>query len=217
MILVDSREPEIIAKALDCAQVVTLPHGDYQFWGYGGKCILIERKTVSDALSSLTQGRLQTQLREMLTLEDTISHLLIEGYWTCTGDFNVRWNSGVSGWKLSSFIGHLLTFQHEGVRLVYSPNLDATIYLLKSLYDYYQKPEHSSINTRPKPLFEDSDEYRRILLLTSFPGVGEKLARAALEQHSILDILVNPHILEDVKGFGTKRIKAIERILGLTE
>lgn len=215
--LADQRDPKTIAEALGIPQVL-LPYADYQWYAYNGARCLCERKTISDALNSLKEHRLQEQLRNMLALPNTISILLIEGYWTCTKDFFIKWGKHTSGWKLSSFVNHLLTFQHEGVKLVFSPSLNATIYLLEALYYYYQKAEHKALDARPKPLWASSNTRgKQIYLLSALPGIGPELAGRILEKHSPMDVLYNPHLLEEIEGIAGGKISEIEKVLGLIE
>ena len=218
-ILVDNREPEIIAKRLgELAKVVFLPYGDYWFYTADGSRVCIERKTIADLLNSLREGRLQQQLRRMLQ-EDAEVILLIEGYWTCNKDFKIKHGGGLTGWDLASLSNFLLTVQREGIRLVYSPNQGATAYLLVQLYRYYQKPKHKALTARPKPVFVFDDlKARQVYFLMGLPNVGETTARKVIERFPVLaEVFLNPHLLESVPGIGPKTVQRIVEILGLDE
>ena len=221
-IIVDAHEPKMIAKALGGHQV-SLPEADYLFYGKNNVRILVERKTVSDMLNSLREKRLQDQLRRMLIQPDTIPILLIEGNLYCNDSFKVkikRFVSGkvkwrVTGWELSSIIGQLLTFQEAGVRLVLSPDKKATVHILKHLESYYAKDNHSSLKSRPRPLFgADSLRGDQVFFLQGLPGIGEKRAELILKVFGCpWNAIWEPEKLSMVKGIGDKLIKKIVNML----
>jgi len=222
-IITDCHEPESIAKALDSCQV-SLPEGDYLFYGKGNIRILVERKTVSDVLNSLREKRLQDQLRRMLTQPDTISILLIEGNLYCTNSFKmklkqftkggkIKWRE--TGWELSSIVGYLLTFQEEGVKIVLSPSKNATVHILKHLEIYYNKDGHTSLSVRGRPLFgADSLHGEQVFFLQGLPGIGEKRAELILKVFgSPWNAIWQPEKLVMVQGIGKKIVAKVERML----
>jgi len=221
-IIVDSHEPESIAKALG-GHRIPLPEGDYLFYGKDNIRILVERKTVSDLLNSLREKRLHDQLRRMLSQPNTVPILLIEGNLYCDDNFKVKlkrfakgkikWRT--TGWELSSIIGHLLTFQEEGVRLVLSPSKKATAYILEHLEYYYNKDSHNSLSVRPRPIFgADSLHGEQVFFLQGLPGIGEKRAELILKVFgSPWNAIWQPQRLSMVKGIGKKIIARIERML----
>jgi len=222
MIITDVHEPESIAQALGSCQV-SLPEGDYLFYGKGNVRILVERKTVNDLLNSLREKRLQDQLRRMLTQPDTVPVLLIEGNLYCDDSFKIKLKQFVkgkikwrtTGWELSSIIGHLLTFQEEGVRIVLSPNKKATVHILEHLESYYNKENHVSLSVRQRPLFgADSLRGEQVFFLQGLPGIGEKRAELILKVFgSPWNAIWQPHRLSMVQGIGEKIIARIERML----
>lgn len=57
--------------------VLEMPVGDYGFVDIAGNCILVERKSASDLLSSITDGRLKSQITRIQVADAPF--LLIEG------------------------------------------------------------------------------------------------------------------------------------------
>ncbi len=216
-IIADVHEPSIIVKGLGCP-VVALPHGDYQFYGYGGVCVLIERKTISDLLNSLREKRVQRQLREMLNQKNTEAILLIEGDWRVDNNFKVKLGKRVTGWELASVTGFLQTIQDEGVKIVFSPNQDTTTYLIESLYKYYQKKGHKSLAVREKPIYDVDDlTSQRVFMLLGLPGIGEIRATRILDKYKPIEVLLEPDLLRNVDGIGQKTVDRIVEVLGLNE
>ena len=222
MILMDIYEPAVIQKLIEEeGEEVTripLPHGDYQFYGHEGLCILVERKAIGDLLKSLGEGRLQKQLRDMLTQENTETVLLVEGYWSATDDHRIRYKGGISKWNLSSVMNFLLSVQLEGVRLMFSPHQYGTAHLLVKMHQFFEKPEHKALAARPKPLFcSDGLREQQLYFLMGLPGIGEELAHRILDHFgSPAEVLYAVHRLPEVEGIGRKTLARIEKVLGLT-
>jgi len=202
MKLVDSNEPELIRSALKTTgwDQERLNSGDYAFFSSDGKPIGIERKTVSDLISSLT-GRLPNQFFNLI--EDyEIPILLIEGHWgkqighiSQAGQiYNITWE------QVWNFIR---TWQDRGISLEFTTDIHHTIERLEELYKYYQKPYHSGGIDR------NTTGDSRIIALQC-QGIGASTAKLLLNYFGTLQKIANADYVEIAQaGIGMKKAMAI--------
>jgi ERCC4-type nuclease len=202
MKLVDSNEPQEIRRRL-IEQGWTqdrLNSGDYAFFSATGQSIGIERKTVSDLISSLN-GRLPNQFFNLI--EDyEIPILLIEGHWgkqrgqiAQAGQiYNVTWE------QVWNFIR---TWQDRNISLEITTDIDHTLERLEELYRYYQKPYHSGGVDR-----HTTGDSRIIALQCQ--GIGATTAQLLLKEFGTLQRIANADYIEIAQaGIGMKKAMAI--------
>ena len=204
MKIVDSNEPEIIRSELIKLgwEQSRLNSADFAFFTADNRPVGIERKTVSDLVSSLT-GRLPLQFYKQL--EDyEINILLIEGHWgmqmnkiVIAGQiYNITWQ------QLWNFIR---TWQDNGLTLEITIDTGHTIQRIQELYEYYQKPAHTGGLDR-----KTTGDSRLIALQCA--GIGPKLAQAILERYHSLQFVANTdyvQLTKEVPGLGMKKAKAL--------
>ena len=97
---IDSREPKWIHGLTfggAMTTVTALDHGDLLATTDDGTLIAVERKTVSDLLSSIKDGRLWPQLAGMRE-QTSWCYLVICGQMWPSSDGHVATERGVSGW-----------------------------------------------------------------------------------------------------------------------
>ncbi len=167
--------------------------------------VCIERKTISDFLSSMYSGRLGYQLQH-LSAAFKMPFLLIEGRpENRPRTVNMRSFYGyVSRLVLSSPIGVLQT-----------PDM-ATSALLIWLMS--QKIGTSPSNPRLRPSKARDDMETALLLLEALPGIGPVLSRRLLHEFkSLRSILQAPeHSISRVRGVGSRKARKIVDLLDRT-
>jgi ERCC4-type nuclease len=202
MKFVDSNEPRQMRELLIANgwQQERLNSGDYSFFSATGQSIGIERKTVSDLISSL-QGRLPNQFFNLI--EDyEIPILLIEGHWgrqighiAQSGQiYNVTWE------QVWNFVR---TWQDRNITIELTTDTIHTLERLDQLYRYYHKPYHSGGIDR------NTTGDSRIIALQC-QGIGASTAQALLKEFGNLQNIANADYIEMAQaGIGMKKAMAV--------
>jgi ERCC4-type nuclease len=201
----DSNEAAVQPKIVESlrksipVKIKKLPCGDYFI-----SPIIIERKTSSDFLRSISDGALFDQVKRMKSVEFAMPLLLIEGSFVKALKF--------SKWNLSSLNGALCSLAIDwNIQMIYTANQFHTINLLTILYKHATSKKDRkiiplTIKTKALTLAE---KQRRIL--ESYPNIGPICAHALLEYFDSIINFVNSSIedLCNVKGIGEKTAKEI--------
>lgn len=142
MILIDSREPKNLQKAViamvEDANVQMLPVGDFLIYDKCGHITAVERKNIADLLGSIADRRVYRQVRNLKQFDRSI--LLVEGAWDVSPKGKIIIGARETGWFTSSVQMLLLSFQQKtGVMLIYAPNKNETPHVLKALVKQGQK------------------------------------------------------------------------------
>lgn len=159
MIIIDNR---IGSKDLlkyfptNLAELGTLDFGDAMFFGNGPNgpiTIAIERKVVSDFISSMTSGRLVGhQLPGLLSTYNYI-WIILEGIWRTSPTDGLIQMYTKSGWqdykfdhrfhKMATIIKYLLTLTiQSNVRLWFTTSPKETVHFITSLYRWWTDKEY---------------------------------------------------------------------------
>ncbi len=197
--------------------------------------IAVERKRASDFLSSISDGRLFTQLENLLEYEDP--RLILEGavFTNCKGGRCLTIDSvGKSLHKKKSarsqprtvwstqFWVHPHAFtsiykkvQDMGIRIVPTGSVHDTADILHFWATQGERGEHLSIRLKPKT-FTDLD--KQLYLIAGIPGVNTKRAEALLKEFGTPMAVFNsfmeyPAKRYPVGGIGGKTVGEIRRIL----
>lgn len=214
-VLIDQREPDWIKRfTFGNALVVTtlLEHGDFQITCDDGAVVLVERKTASDLLASIADGRLFAQASGMIQASRW-SYLLITGEITPTRDGKTIADGIPTGWNFASVQGALLSVQEMGVFAVWcggNTQVESTITQIANR----SRNEQTVIAPARAPVTLSSGEAALIAL----PGIG--LDRMdALMQHAgtpaqalefLTDITTN-----GIAGIGPQTKSKVRKALGL--
>lgn len=159
VVLVDTREPAHLRRyaetILDGVEFAALPEADFAIPDRDTCLFGIERKTVSDFLGSLSDGRLVSQLARMRG-SYTIQGLMIEGRLEITGDGRIV-VAGQGGWSHASFQMVLLSLQRHHPDLVvwWTPNLGGSLDLIRALSRRGAKKCFDTSSLVPDPEVED--------------------------------------------------------------
>jgi ERCC4-type nuclease len=202
-IIVDTREKQsLVASNLinEGCEVVyqQLPVGDYIV-----RNTTIERKTISDFISSMLNKRLNRQLNALKTQKSKL--LLIEGideHELYHEDSTIHPNA-IRGYLLSI----ILNYQ---VPILFTKDHEDTAKFLKVLSMKPTKERDLGLNDKPKPRnVKEQLQY----LVEGFPGIGPKTARKLLEEFGTLKNIINQPIenLEKLIGKKAESLKLIDK------
>ena len=206
-IIVDERErksgiPELLRAVGINIEMKTLPIGDYIV----APETIVERKSIHDLISSIFDGRLFDQCNR-LKEHFKFPIILIEGNLDEINDITENpliFYGAISGIALDFKIPVLPT-----------PNADHTAKLLVSLCSR----KESSTGPFLKKIRKSNDMQRQQLtVLSSLPGVGEKLALRMLEKFGspFRVFSASSTELAKVEGLGGIRAKKIKKMLEAT-
>lgn len=177
-VVVDKREPAWVRNLQFDAPIandVILDAGDLWVATSDNAILIIERKTVSDLLGSISDGRLFNQVARMRELSPWC-YVIVTGalIWEqTTGKIIIDYKT--TGWDMSAVQGALLTVQELGVGVIFCANDDDFAPCVKRL----AKRERGEVHIKPvRP--------SRILsagetLLASLPGIGIENASKLLK------------------------------------
>lgn len=214
MIIADSREPDELIDLLGATRL-TMPVGDYRLFAYGDKTVLIERKTASDFLNSISDGRLQTQLRSLVQ-ESAYPILLLEGQFYPSQDGMVSIDNRDTKWRYDSVMNFIMTLQLSGVYVVNTVSMQATVQAIVSLEEYFKKKDHTALNRHPiLSIFPDDPNEQRIQFMSQIPGIGRKLATQIIGRFVCpMDFLIlSESQMRLVPGVGSQRAKKLQEFL----
>ena len=156
--------------------------------------IAIERKTVSDFISSMINKRIIRQLEELQQYEDKL--LLIEGIeeqelYSDNAERGVSANA-IRGFLLSIALSHKIP-------IIFTKNSEDTARFIDVLSR--KKKKESPLNINKKSL----DKKERLqFILEGFPGIGPKTAKKLLEKFKTLKNISNAPLEEITKVIGKK-------------
>lgn len=195
-IIVDHREKNsLVASYLikENLEIETqqLPVGDYIV-----KDVVIERKTVSDFISSMINRRLIKQLEELQQYPNKI--LIIEGI-----NEEELYDDSEEGINSRAIRGFLLSIVLKWkVPIIFSKNSEDTAKFISVIAN---KKEKSELPLNISKKFLDEKE-RMQFILEGFEGIGPKTAKKLLEKYGTLKTIFNLSKEELEKEIGKKSI-----------
>ena len=206
-IIIDYREKnslvisELISLGLE-PDFQALKVGDYIVKG-----IVVERKTVSDFISSMISRRLLSQLEELQQFEDKL--LIVEGI-----DEQELYTDSESlgldkvGMHPNSIRGFLLSIllRHK-VPIIFTKNYEDTAKFISVMAK--RKDKELPLNVKKRTL---NKKEQMQFIVESFPGIGPKTAKKLLTKFKTIKNFINapPEELKEVLG---KKSEIILKIL----
>lgn len=200
-LIIDTREPptyrtavksKFLAAGVEVLET-SLITGDYMWSLLTGEDVLVERKEVSDLLSSIGGGRWAQQVPRLVRYH--LPLLLVEGtiLRLANGDLK-QTKYKLSGWTVDRLENTLLTAQMAGLTLTHcGQGASAVANRLWSLYQFSHKSEHESLVPRRPAIKVDTSRVGEIALLAALPGSGVVTARNLLREYgsvaAVLDCL----------------------------
>lgn len=235
LVLVDDREPsDALPRLADLGLAPTKAHldaADYAFYPHGLTC-LIERKTMSDLLTSIASKRLITQIHRMLEASDR-AFLLREGTFRRNPNGMLayfsprdprRGDDGYveSGWYWDAFASMMVDLQMLGVVLIDCPILGQYPTEIARLVINLAKNEHKWVSERERPDFVYLDKQWRnaVWSWAAYDKVGTETATELLREYStsyelMRGVVEEPGSVAAVKiggrAFGMKRAEHLRR------
>jgi DNA excision repair protein ERCC-4 len=213
-IVVDKREknsgiPELLKQSGVFVDFATLKVGDYIVFDN----VVIERKTVSDLLTSFYDGRLFIQCSELvkhfstplLIVEGNIEDLKFESRGSLRS-YNQKFQL-----VYDSLITIILDFK---IPLVHTPNIEHTTNFLIAIANKLSR-KYSYGPLLRKIRKQTSEQIQQLSVLSSLPGVGGMFAVKMLKEFNTPKRALNASAAELAKipGFGTVRAQRIRKIL----
>jgi ERCC4-type nuclease len=220
-IFIDNRELDTIRllKKMSECEIVKLPLGDFLIVGNLG-ALVVERKTVSDFVSSIRSNRLWDQLLRLMKTGDILGYevkrrlLVIHGgFWEYTNVSSVN-----MGRFWSSIFGALLEilFVYDTPLVVCENNYAYEVFL-RILLDREKEGKHDVLPKARwfrKPVSRLPIKDVRCYMLDAIPMIGEVNAKNLLDHYvSISNIAKSTkNELMRVAGIGEKRAEKIYEI-----
>jgi len=205
-IVVDERErssdlPKLIKELGGKVDFAQLEVGDYIL---SNECS-IERKRVKDLIKSVYDGRLFDQIFR-LQEEFDMAFLLIEGDLKEIDEYSEN-PKAIYGALISLLL-------NTKVKLIPSPNPLVSAQLILTLAEHLQRKGMKGPLIRKGKKGDDLYQ-QQLNLISSLPGVGEKLAKRLLEVFGTPKRIFNASLAElaRVKGFGYARAEKVLRTL----
>jgi len=216
MILISPSEPKLLRELLS-AEVSSLPEeygSDILFPSKFG-LVGIQRKDQKDFLNSLSDGRLQSEVRLMERLPFKL--LILEGKPLFLD--GVLYQDGSPTRFTKEGYRNLLRslFYQRGIRVELSDNLEDTAQIVKELESYFSKENHRSLYQRPKvpaqwgePTYDEEASW----ILQGFRGVGPATAEKILQHFGKIPLRWTCAKEELAKILGRKKAERVFEILG---
>ncbi len=214
-IVVDKREknsgiPELLKQSGVFVDFATLKVGDYVVFDN----VVIERKTVSDLLTSFYDGRLFIQCSELVKHFST-PLLIVEGNILEDLKFESRRSLRTYNQKFQLVYDSLITIILDfKIPLVHTPNIEHTTNFLIAVANKLSR-KYSYGPLLRKIRKQTSEQIQQLSVLSSLPGVGGMFAVKMLKEFSTPKRALNASAAELAKipGFGTVRGQRIRKIL----
>ena len=170
--------------------ITNLPVGDFVFKQNNDVYYIIERKTILDLASSITDGRFREQKQRLLdsiNLPDNIVYIL-------EGNKNQKQYGNISPSIIDSSILNLI-FKHK-YKVIRTVNDIETYDILLSLYKKLESNEfNKKLETNVK-LIKKGDAINNNMLTTMLsviPGVSINISKKITETYTTLPILINTY------------------------
>lgn len=158
------------------------------------KNTFIERKTVSDFISSMINRRLIRQLQDLQQVESKL--LLIEGIneqELYHEESSINENA-IRGFLLSISLNYKIP-------IIYTKDYSDTAKFLDVLARRLEKDRELSLNPRRKS-FNKSEQMQ--FIIEGFPGIGPKTAKKLLEEFGTIKNIINADVQDIEKIIGKK-------------
>jgi len=214
-IVVDKREknsgiPELLKQSGVFVDFATLKVGDYIVFNN----VAIERKTISDLLTSFYDGRLFIQCSELVK-HFSSPLLIVEGNIIEDLKFESRESLRSYNQKFQLVYDSLITVVLDfKIPLVHTPNIEHTTnFLIAIANKLSRKYSYGPLLRKIKK--QTSEQIQQLSVLSSLPGVGGMFAVKMLKEFNTPKRALNASAAELAKitGFGSERAQRIRKIL----
>ncbi|MCK5149758.1 hypothetical protein KAJ87_02440 [Candidatus Pacearchaeota archaeon] len=166
------------------------------------KNIVIERKTISDFISSMINQRLHKQIKDLQQCENKL--LIVEGIEE-QELYNEKNGNGVHANAIRGFLLSII-LKHK-IPLIFTKNPEDTAKFILILSR--KKSTEISLNFNKKSL---NKKERLQFIIESFPGIGPKTAKKLLEKFKTIKKIINS-TQEELKEIAGKKAEIIKKII----
>lgn len=179
-ILVDYREKNSLVASSLIRMGLEVEFKNLKVGDYIVNNVAVERKTVSDFISSMINKRLSKQLEELQQYRERL--LVIEGF-----DEQELYSEEKIGMHPNAIRGFILSIllKHK-VPVIYAKNSEDTAKFLAVLSK--KELKESSLNVSKKSL---NARERKQFILESFQGIGPKTAKKLLKEFRTIKNIIN--------------------------
>lgn len=217
-VLIDSREPETITRQqYPVPAIVTmLATGDVWVTTDADELLVFERKTPSDLLDSIPDGRLFNQVCAMREQSDW-AYLVITGRFAATPEGYVIADGRETRWRWESLQGVLAEVQERGVTVWYAP-CDAEFAHTVQVIAKRDRQGVKPISARVSAVKVTPSE----AVLMALPGIGYERAKELLEVFAHVPILALVWLTDlgaigDVSNIGKATKRNVRKALGMSD
>lgn len=178
----------------------------------------IQRKVFpNDLLSSLSDGRIHSQLAQMSSSNLAFKVLILEGRGNWTGQSLTsslyHYHASFTRKQLTGILLDL-AFVWDVIPF-YSDSIYQTADLIAYLYDWFRSDTHNSLNRIPKPNPWKIEHPKHNQFLQGFPGIGSKMAGSILSHFGRFPLSwdYTADELQKIPGIGKKRAQGMVEFL----
>lgn len=201
-----SEPPEL--KAMGVVNGLPEMRGSDVMWAAGTKMVGVQRKTCSDLVNSIYNGKLNHEFEKMDGLWMKV--LLVEGKWSWSrdGEWTEAWN-GTQKWGRSQMVAYLASVQAKGFWVIQTDSLPDTITAVDALWGWSQKEKHLALDQAPKI---PKAERKHWVLQTLIPGIGVEMSKRLIEANGgklPLQLTMTEEQIAATPGWGKKRTKQL--------
>jgi DNA excision repair protein ERCC-4 len=219
-LLVSPAEPATLKAMLGEHEVSVLPErfGCDFMWRERGTWWGVQRKTVSDLIASIEDGRLVREVPQMAT-KVSMPVLLVEGRmeFTTEGQLMKQWGQRITA---TQWRGVRWTLASKGITVDHVATMGETVRYVEQLMRWTAKATHTSLTARPKAVDsawgKPNNRDWGVFMLQSFDGVGAGVAGAIFDHFGRVPMSfdVTREELLEVKGLGPTRVDRMLEVLG---
>ena len=201
-IIIDYREKNSLVASYLIKENFDVEFKELKIGDYIVKDTILERKPISDFISSIINGRLLRQIEELKQFENKL--LIIEGI-----SKQEVYSDESKGINANAIRGFLLSvvLKHK-IPLIFTKDQEDSAKFMKVLSR--KKSKDIRLNAGKKTL--DKKEQMQFII-ESFPGIGPKKSKELLEKFSTIQNIINAP-LEDLKKILGKRAENFIEIIG---
>jgi Fanconi anemia group M protein len=192
-VIIDYREKNCLVPAILIRLGLEIDFRELKIADYIVKDIAIERKTVSDFLSSMLNKRLINQLNELQAYENRL--LIIEGISEQELYDDSLNKKGINANAIRGFLLSII-FKHK-TPILFTKNSEDTARTIAVL----AKRKEKEISQKKRKKAKNSKEQKQ-LIVEGFNGIGPKTARKVLER------------FKNIKGFVNASEEELKKVLG---
>ena len=200
-IIIDYREKNSLVASYLISLGFEIEFKELKIGDYVVKDTIIERKTISDFISSMINGRLLKQLDELKQFENKL--LIIEGI--SKQEIYTDENSGVNANAIRGFLLSIL-LKHK-IPIMFTKDSEDTAKFIDVLSR--KKAKDIKLNAGKKIL---NKKEQMQFIIEGFPGIGPKSSKELLKKFGSIQNIINAPI-EDLKKILGKRAENFIEII----